>query len=86
MSKISLMFIDEDLTAQALSIAMGIDTGLIHPADALEILEEMDKKILRDLLIFWLKFDEMTKRAVDRLYEFKERKIIVDYLEKCLEK
>ena len=70
---------DDDMKAQAINIAMGIETGTIDFDYVIHILETMPNS--EYLLLFWDNFNDMTKNALARLYDYSARK----HLEKCYE-
>ena len=71
---------DDDMKAQAINIARGIETGTIDFDYVIHILETMPNS--EYLLLFWDNFNDMTKNALARLYDYSARK----HLEKCWEK
>ena len=71
---------DEELKVQAINIAMAIETGTCDYDYILDILKS-DPQGATPLILFWSRFNDMTRNALERLCDYKARKII----EKCYE-
>ena len=70
---------DDEMKAQAINIAMGIETGTIDYDYVLHILGTAPDSHF--IVLFWANFNDMTRNALDRLYDYAARK----HLEKCWE-
>lgn len=71
---------DDEMKAQAINIAMAIETGCIDYDYVIDVLGTMpDSKYL---ILFWNNFNDMTRNALNMLYTHAARK----HLEKCYEK
>ena len=70
---------DDEMKAQAINIAMGIETGTIDYDYVLHILETSPDSHF--IVLFWDNFNDMTKNALNILYDYAARK----HLEKCWE-
>lgn len=70
---------NDEMKAQAINIAMAIETGCIDYDYVIDILGTMpDSKYL---ILFWNNFNDMTRNALNMLYTHAARK----HLEKCFE-
>ena len=60
----------KEMQADAINLAMAIDTGTIDYDFVLDTLKKENKEGSRTLIIFWYRFNEMTKSVVDKLYAY----------------
>ena len=72
--------LNEEMKAQAINIAMAIETGTCDFDYILDILKS-DPQGATPLILFWSRFNDMTRNALERLCDYKARKI----LETCYE-
>lgn len=73
----------KEMKANAINLAMAIDTGTIDIDHVLEVLKTEDKEACSTIVLFWMRFNDMTRSAVDRLFDYAKRKENINYLEKC---
>lgn len=76
---------DKETTAKLINLAMAIDVGEVSCKDALITLSEYPSETSAAIILFWMRFNDMTSHVVDKLVECKT-KMQVDFLERCLEK
>ena len=82
----------KEMQADAINLAMAIDTGTIDLDHVLSVLKQEDQEGVSTLVLFWYRFNDMTKSAVDRLCDYakqkklqKEKEEQIKFLEKCFD-
>ena len=72
---------DDEMKAGLLNLAMQIETGTIDFDNVIHYMNECEEFAIT-LVIFLSRFNDMTRNALDRLYDYSARK----HLEICWEK